>query len=86
MTDNLDRFDMDAITEAFYRMVNSKKPQKLGKFFRDSTGLRWKYLARAETTYIASHGEFGVVMVIRGQPDGTNQVTLELKKLQDEHK
>lgn len=80
MEDGLKRFDMDAISKAFCEFVTSGKPQRLGKFFRDATGLRWRYIARRKDTYIASHGEYGAVMVIEGQDDGTFKVTIELKK------
>ncbi|MCL4790400.1 MAG: hypothetical protein KJ070_27060 [Verrucomicrobia bacterium] len=80
MEDDLKRFDMDSISAAFYDFISSGKPQRLGKFFRDAKGIRWRYIARKKDTYIASHGEYGAVMVIEGQDDGTFKVTIELKR------
>ena len=80
MKDKLERFDMDAITKAFYEFVTSNRPQLLGKFFRDATGIRWKFIAKNKNTYIASHGEYGAVMVLEGQDDGTFKVSVELKR------
>ncbi|MBX3458549.1 MAG: hypothetical protein KF696_01140 [Planctomycetes bacterium] len=80
MEDDLKRFDLDAISKAFFDFVMSRKPQRLGKFFRDATGIRWRYIATTKTTYIATHGEYGVVMVVESKPDGTKTITVELKK------
>lgn len=77
----VDRYDLDAATDAFLEQIKGGIP--LGTFFKDRTGIRWKYVGYSPEhgQYIASHGEFGIVLTFTKKPDGTTRVETELKGL-----
>ena len=78
MQSAIDRYDLDAATDAF--LAQQKKGLKLGEFFTDRTGIRWKYVGHSDEQDIASHGEFGIVMTRKTEPDGSFQIETELKR------
>jgi hypothetical protein len=81
MQSAIDRYDLDAAADAF--VVALKGGAEPGGFFKDSAGIRWKYLARMTELdqYIASHGEFGIVMTFDHLADGRTKIDTELKRL-----
>lgn len=85
MSDNhiVDGYNIEAAQDAFMEHLHAK--QGLGTFFKDRTGKKWKYIAKAEgeEKYIASHGEFGIVMTLTDQGDETVRAATELKKQKD---
>lgn len=82
--DAVDRYDVEAAGDAFAQAIRDQLPQ--GTFFRDATGIRWKYLAYTATgnKYIACHGEFGLVMTLTDLGNGEAKINTELKKIKQE--
>lgn len=79
MGDAGNRYNLDEVAKSFLKVLDLKAP--VGVFFRDSTGVRWKFVGQLGNRYIASHGEYGVVMTVDQKPDGSRVVTTDLKKL-----
>jgi len=82
MEDDLNRFDMDAILEHFVDLVRQGRP--VGTYFRDENGLQWRYFAAIGNSHFALHGEFGVVLTVHTNPNGSTEFKVELKKISDE--
>ena len=87
MQDIIDSYDVDIASDALMEHLYSKAEP--GTFFKDAHGKKWKYLAKSteditgNEVYIASHGDFGIVMTLHDLDDGNVRAETELKRRQD---
>lgn len=87
MQNIIDSYDVDKASDAFMDHLYAKGEP--GSSFKDVDGKRWKYLAKTteditgNDVYIASHGDFGIVMTLHDLGNGKVRAETALKRRED---